>query len=177
MPNNRMLDLVGRVVRKEPDILAAENAVYRRLTDDADLMHEWGEPLLRRGIREMIHACRHQRRTEAKANAMPHRLARGADVLADLAAIQMASILDTWLVGNKRLGECTRVELLAEAENIGAQIGGLSRNRKYFKLIADRLDYDDTRVADRLNGEQAAALWASVCGADAKQLVLEDAAG
>jgi hypothetical protein len=119
--------------------------------------------LARDGALALIHAVAHDRREGARRAALSRTtptvrerpVDRGAMVAASQAA--MGSLLDTWLVGGRRLGDCTGAQVRAAAATAAAQARGHARNARFYAALSRRVPIDGA-VRDHVDDAAAADL-------------------
>lgn len=108
-------------------------------------------------IRPRSHEQREQARTSRARNAAIYEEAKQRGVKpADLIQAQLSerkklvALLDSWMVGTQRLGDCTKARLTAEAARCHATAAEMTgKATVYTKLAATMKDDDTVRTADR----------------------------
>jgi hypothetical protein len=81
---------------------------------------------------------------------MPGNARRTGDVMAAAGT----GILETYIVGGTKLGDCTRGDLRSQALHLDAIAAGAAEEARFQKLVADRLPDDKTAVRKVLSDGQ-----------------------
>jgi len=129
-----------------PDVEQAIAHVRHRLDREPELREALLDMMIERAIRGAIHDVREcDRRTLVRQNP-------SARTLDNVAAFE-ERLLDTWTVGNKRLGDVLGSELdPVIAEHTAAARGHMHR-RNFYRALRARVG-DHVRVRDALSEEQ-----------------------
>lgn len=109
-------------------------------------------------IRELIYEARNRERGSVRRASL-----LDADARSTAGAAMLASILETWMVGAKALGDCTGAELDAAAAWEATIADGHLRNIAFYRSLRAMVG-DEERVREKIDHERAAALLSEACG-------------
>lgn len=138
-PTERLREAIRQIVESEPDIDAA---VIRGLAFVQQ--EQLADALAADAIRDMVQAAVYARR--ATLREPPKAAAISAAEQAQAASVFARSLLDTWYVGSKRLGDCCAADLTPEARQLRAQAGGLLTHAVFYERLADKCGAQPVRT-------------------------------
>lgn len=139
---------------------AAEDAAnwVRSQLDDLLDKQEVIDMLLHKAIKMRIYEIRHEAR-----NSTPGQRAVNANTtttmpsgdreiqgqaLAEIGAATMAAIWDEYTIGDLRLAECTKADLLGQVASHDKKIRGFRRHHDFLKRLASKMPNDESTVRD-----------------------------
>lgn len=134
----KLRELASKAVDKTSDMDEAVAIVVRKMPADVAV---WCQSVAAAEyVRLAIHSRRQQVRQDIVVGSCSRTLkaAGQADKFTELLA------MDRWYIGDKRLGDCKRNDLKAEADREKLAERGHARNRRFYERLAQRLKEDQT---------------------------------
>lgn len=119
------------IASRSPDSAAAVAELMEALADDQDSERE----LIRAGAESFVMRARH-RLSGAHKVCQPQGPAR--IYVGEERAMVTLSLLDTFYVGAKRLGDCTRDDLMAASDREGQMAEGHRKRAGFLRAVADK---------------------------------------
>lgn len=146
-----MTDTAREVLRSRAESLLAEHS---SIAEAAKLLDpktpEEGHILIRMGARAMIAEIASADRTPIPAVVVTGAPRKGKDDTAAFRSVANRSLLDTYrLCGGKPIGDATRAELVASAEQHETMARGNMREASFQRAVA-KLVTGDARVRDKV---------------------------
>jgi len=133
-PEERLAEIARTVSRQEPDAEKAAEIVLRAVDRAKALRQALLRPMMRTAVYKAVEDARYQRR-----RTLTNICTRGLDSLSAAAEAARNTILDTYMVGKKCLGDCTRDDLAESTEGHKAAIGGRMRRIAFESAVAKTL--------------------------------------
>lgn len=150
--HDKLKELARQVVETNPNIEECVDTVIAQL---GETTQELLRAVVRVAVQAAVYAARARQRVAAAT--------RPAITIVEQQAtsgIFKRTLLDSWYVGNKRLGDCTASELTFEAVQLGAQATGLQRKVEFYTQLAKRVGQSQVRSV--LTEEQVASLYDNI---------------
>lgn len=151
-PIERVNELARQIVETNPDIETCVDTVLAQLG-------EASQELVRQSVRLAVQQAVYTARTRQRIVPIG-KPAIGAPEQAATSGVFQRSLLDSWYVGNRRLGDCTAKELTAEAGRLNAQAGGLVRHAMFYNRLAEKVGGLPVRAT--LDDQQVAAIFENI---------------
>lgn len=138
--SNTLAGIVKECLKSTPDRGKVRRKVLDELEGLKPMRDELLTPLIMDAVNAEIAQAVHRDKSWHKSNASNRDLA-GASALHEALA---ASILDTWHVGSKRLGDMTRDELAGAASDERARAKGHILNADFYEALAQDMNEKQT---------------------------------
>jgi hypothetical protein len=157
--------LIREAAAKHSDPAKIVDAVLKQVERQPVLLQMILDTVVREWLQDRVHREQsHLRRVCRKTAVQATRAGKAArKACATVAVAKQArqTILDTWMIAGRKLGDVTRRDLTVQAETHRNQAAGLQRNATFYDLIAKRMDEDQT-VREALDEAAVQKLWAQV---------------
>ena len=152
-----LTQLADEAAQKYPITEDAVAAIVGAMTDE--ILKE----VQRTAALAAINEARHRLRAAAKRGAEVRSLVApgGFELAARTVSI---GFMDGWIVGQKRMGDCTRADLSVAAQRAQEQALGSIRNQRLFTELAKRLPDDDAIVRDAVGENETQVIWRTIAG-------------
>lgn len=145
---DRFKELLKTERTKEPSVPKLAQRL-RRACEREGLVDPTFGHFVRVGLSEIASAAQSRDR-QSFDRFIPGNARRTGDVMAAAGT----GILETYIVGGVKLGDCTRGDLRSQALHLEAIAAGAAEEARFQKLVADRLPDDKTAVRKVLTDGQ-----------------------
>ena len=150
-----MAHAVKRACEHSPDTSESLEWLKDYLGAHERIREEYVEPLIDAGLRQLLNAERYRVRAGFKRE--PNRCPRGLEAIKAVGQTVMASMLDGFVIGGKKLGDLTGGELLELGEGLRLQGDGLLRSAAFCEAIGQQIP-EDAYARDAISAEDVAGL-------------------
>jgi hypothetical protein len=144
--------IVQRAVEKYHDIDKAVKAAMKAINADDEMREALLGYFIQRAVRDAIHARRHIVRSIVKANPPRSLLA-----MADAGESLIESILDSYMIDGKRIGDVTGAELQVYIQTESEIANGHRRNANFYGMLRNKTP-DDKLVRECVKPDEASEM-------------------
>lgn len=155
----RLKKLAEEAATKFTDARKASQWLRKRVKDDATLQTELVTLGVAQWADHVVNVARHGGRSQAKAAA--NRWAGDAESVIRPGNVIAVAILETWLVGDRRLGDCDAAYLALHADRERTLASGHARNAAFYDRLRAALK-GSQKVREAFTASKAAAAWRAV---------------
>lgn len=161
--------IVSEGARRYSNVKLARAFVKRQFDAKPSLYRVLAKQKMVDEAETQIHRRRHQMRQQAERECVQNACAtrhaqaaakpkRPSTVQKAMAAAQSRSVLDRWMIGDKRLRSAVRDDLREEASRLRRCARGNIRRAETYERIADKLPDGDTPVDESLDEDDVARI-------------------